>query len=166
MISRTLSLIPIAAVLIFDQVSKLWIIHSVMAPPRSIEINSFLNIVMVWNTGISFGMFNEGVSVWVMAALAGIIILVLMIWFFRSDRIRQRIALGLIIGGALGNLIDRLYYGAVADFLDFHFNDWHWPAFNIADSGITIGAILFIVDGLLFGQKQSPKVATGKRNED
>jgi signal peptidase II len=105
-------------------------------------------LVPVWNTGISFGMF-AGYSDWMPAIISGITIiisLVLLAWLLVTVSVVTKLALSLILGGAVGNIIDRIRFGAVIDFVDIHFMDFHWPAFNIADSAITIGVALFLLD--------------------
>lgn len=144
-----------AVILVLDQISKWWIVGRVMDPPRVIEVTSFFNLVMVWNTGITFGMFgNSAWGRWAFAALALGIVAILVSWLARATYRFLATALGLVIGGALGNVIDRVRWGAVADFLDFHAFGWHWPAFNVADSAIVIGVGLLVLEAL-FGRKES-----------
>ena len=123
-------------------------------------MTGFFNLVMVWNKGISFGMLGEAVDTmrWVLVVFAVIVAIALLIWAKRLTSPLIGIAAGLIAGGALGNAIDRVNYGAVADFFDFHVAGYHWPAFNIADAGITIGVVLLIYDALL-SRRQNPKVS-------
>jgi signal peptidase II len=145
-------------VLILDQITKQWIVMSVMNPPRMIEVAPFFNIVMVWTRGISFGLFNSGAdwNSWVMPILALLITAGLLVLLWRTVSPLLAVALGLVIGGALGNVIDRLRFGAVADFLDFHWADWHWPAFNVADAAICLGALAFVAESL-FAAPEKPK---------
>ena len=135
-------------VLASDQWTKWWIVFHVMQPPQVIEITPFFNLVMGWNYGVSFGMLSSvpELSAWFLPCVVLAIVAGLLIWLFRVDQLSQAIGLGLIIGGAIGNLIDRFRFGAVADFLDFHVWGFHWPAFNIADSAITIGAVALILN--------------------
>lgn len=149
-----------AVVLILDQASKAWIVADVMNPPRIIEVTPFFNLVMVWNRGISFGLFNSGAAwnAYVMPILAGVIAAGLLFILWRSASRLVAIALGLVIGGAVGNIIDRLRFdGGVADFLDFHLGGWHWPAFNVADAAITVGAILFVLESLFVDSEKNKK---------
>ena len=148
-----------AVVAVLDQLSKWWIVNVVMNPPRTIEITPFFNLVMGWNKGVSFGLFNNDSSVtaWVLPGVAIVIVGVLTAWLFRVDRLLLGGALGSIIGGAVGNIVDRLQYGAVADFLDFHVMGFHWPAFNLADSMITVGAVVLILDSLFVRTESSNK---------
>ena len=134
-----------------DQLTKMWALASFFSPPRVIEVFYWFNLVPVWNTGISFGML-AGYSDWMPAIISGITIiisLVLLAWLFVTVSVVTKLALSLILGGAVGNIIDRIRFGAVIDFVDIHFMDFHWPAFNIADSAITIGVALFLLDGFL-----------------
>ncbi len=149
-------LIVSAAVLALDQLTKWWIVFTVMQPPRIIEVTPFFNLVMGWNYGISFGFLNSvpALAQWLLPMVVVVITAALGVWLYRTDRLRPALALGLIIGGALGNLIDRLRFGAVADFLDFHAWGYHWPAFNAADSAITVGAVVLILDSLFVGDEK------------
>jgi len=144
--------LPVAALIIaLDQATKTWIVHDIMAPPRWIEVTSFFNIVMVWNKGASFGLFSTQ-SPWTQAVLGGfavVISIVLAVWMYRARSKWLAVALSLVIGGALGNAIDRAIYGAVADFLDFHAYGYHWPSFNVADIAISVGVVMLLFDGLL-----------------
>ncbi|ACJ00937.1 signal peptidase II [Rhodospirillum centenum] len=151
-----------ALVMLADQLSKWWVLASalpclsgppgpwcaVQAPP--IEVTSFFNLVMAWNRGVSFGLFSHEAEFmpYVLIGVALAISAVLVLWLRRTDRAFQAASIGLVIGGALGNVIDRLRFGAVADFLDFHLSGWHWPAFNVADSAIVVGVALIVADGL------------------
>ena len=139
-----------AAVLAVDQLTKWWIVFTVMQPPRVIEVTPFFNLVLGWNFGVSFGMLNStpAINTWLLPLLTVAITGGLVYWLFRENRRWTVIGLGLIIGGAVGNLIDRLRFGAVADFLDVHAFGYHWPAFNAADSAITVGAIVVILESL------------------
>lgn len=148
-----------AAVLVLDQVSKWWILEVVMQPPRTIPLAPFFNLVLGWNRGVSFGMFNSQspLNAWILPILALAITVVLTLWLFRTDQRWISLALGLVIGGALGNLVDRLRFGAVADFLDLHLAGYHWPAFNVADTGITLGAAVLVLDALFGGPEKHKK---------
>jgi signal peptidase II len=134
----------------FDQLSKWWILNVIMVPANTIPVTQFFNLVLVHNRGASFGIFSDAPG-WASIALivfAIIISIVLAIWMWQAQETLLSVALGLVIGGAIGNVIDRIRFGAVVDFLDFHAGGWHWPAFNVADSAITLGVILLILDSL------------------
>ncbi len=143
------------ATLILDQVSKWWIITEVMNPPTVITVTPFFNLVLGLNTGVSFGMFGGGAEFgrWMLSALALAIATALGVWLWRVHKPWLAAALGMIIGGAIGNVIDRVRVGAVVDFLDFHVSGYHWPAFNVADMGISVGAAILIIDSL-FGDNE------------
>ena len=133
-----------------DQLSKLIILAIVMQPPRVIEITEFFNFVLVWNRGVSFGMLQSA-SIWgpILLGVLTVGIIVLLFFWLREAKTRLCvIALGMVIGGALGNLIDRILHQAVVDFMDFHIGGYHWPAFNVADSAITVGVICIIYESL------------------
>lgn len=158
-----LGLIMAAVILVADQATKAGMI-SVLGTQAGygIELAPFLNVVVVWNRGMSFGLFNAGVAPWAFVLLALAIAAGLAVWLWRAARLNTALALGLILGGALGNVIDRLRFGAVYDFLDFHVAGWHWPAFNLADSAITVGVVLLLLDGL-FEPRESPKTSANAR---
>ena len=128
-----------------DYVSKLWAIESLFVEYQSIELTSFLSMTPVWNSGISFGIFQGSGEI----GRYGFTIFAFLvsIWLiFSSFKLPRYSSLGfiLIASGAIGNAIDRIIYGKVVDFIDFHIEDLHWPAFNLADTIIFIGAVLFI----------------------
>ncbi len=159
-----LGLVVAALVILFDQATKWWIIEVVMQPPRIIlELTPFFNLVMGWNRGISFGLFDgdSAVNVWILPLVALAIVAALVVWLRRVQGAWLASAIGLVIGGALGNVVDRLRFGAVADFLDFHIAGYHWPAFNVADSGITVGVAMLVLDSL-FMRAEKPKSKGGR----
>lgn len=133
-----------------DYASKWWILTDVMNPPRVIEIMSNFNLVLAWNRGVSFGLFNQDSAYGphILTGVAVVIVIGLAIWLWKSTSHWAAIALGLVIGGAIGNVIDRIQYGAVVDFLDVHAFGYHWPAFNVADSAICVGAGMLILESL------------------
>jgi signal peptidase II len=147
---RVMALGIIVAILILDQASKYWILGSVMQPPRVIEVTSFFNIVLAWNRGVSFGMFNTDSTYgpMLLTGLAVGIVCVLAVWLWKAQTRVTVISIALVIGGAAGNVIDRLQYGAVVDFLDVHGFGYHWPAFNVADSAICVGASILVLESL------------------
>lgn len=133
-------------VLLLDQASKLWVL-SAFRFGEVRPVTDFFNLVLVFNSGAAFS-FLAGAGGWqkwffVVLALAISVWLAVMIRRHAAERLLP-LALALVLGGALGNVIDRLRLGAVVDFLDFHLAGWHWPAFNLADSAITIGVILLL----------------------
>ena len=133
--------------------------------PDRIEIFPFFNIVMVWNEGVSFGLFGDGHSEWqpyFLSALALIICCILFFWLLNKPKPTLAIALSVIIGGALGNVLDRLRFGAVADFFDFHVAGWHYPAFNIADSAIVLGVAYLAIDAVFFDKSNQNHIEQPK----
>ena len=107
-----------------------------------------INLVLGFNTGVSFGLFGQAPA-WLLMAFTLAIVAGLLVWIHRSDSRLTASALGLVVGGALGNLLDRLRQGAVADFLDFYIGSYHWPAFNLADVAIVCGVGLLLVESVL-----------------
>lgn len=152
--TRTLLWFAIAAlVVLLDQLTKLWIVSDfVLGESRT--ITGFFNLVRAHNEGAAFSFLSDagGWQRWFFTFLAIAISLVLVVWISRLPRhkINEGIALALILGGALGNLYDRLTLGYVVDFLDFHWSGWHFAAFNVADMGISVGAGLIIIEALFF----------------
>lgn len=146
----------IAALLVFaiDRALKLWIAFVVMQPPRVITLTPFFNLVIAWNRGVSFSLFTQAIenSPLVPTLVAAAIVVALGVWVVKAERVWTALCLGMVIGGALGNMIDRLRYGAVIDFLDVHAGRYHWPIFNFADCGISVGVGLLVLDGL-FGTR-------------
>lgn len=136
-------------VAVVDQVTKATAINALAT--RDVEVTSFLNFTLGFNPGVTFG-FLAAQSIWGVAALVtltAIILALLMIWLVRSRDGIEQPALGCIIGGALGNVLDRIRQGAVTDFIDLHYAGWHWPAFNIADIGIVTGTVVLLAVGFL-----------------
>jgi signal peptidase II len=145
--------LAVAAILfVVDQASKLYV-HDLLASEGLVAraVLPFLNLVTVWNHGISFGLFNvaEGVVRWLFVALGMTVIAGLLVWLTRIEDRLIGFSLGLAIGGAAGNLADRVRFGAVFDFVDLHVFGWHFWIFNVADAGISLGALALLVGGLL-----------------
>jgi signal peptidase II len=140
-------------VIILDQLAKAGILAFLAGSTfgEHQTITSFFNLALTFNRGISFGLFNggAGVNALVFSLVAAVIVAVLVYWLRRVSSPLLAVAIGLIIGGAVGNVIDRLRLGAVVDFLDFHVGSLHWPAFNLADSAICLGVAAMLLDNLL-----------------
>lgn len=147
---------------IADQLSKWWMMEGVFNlsfwPPQqgfpwgsSIEITSFFNLVTVWNKGVSFGLFSDDspYTLWTLVGVTTVIAIGMLIWLMRAENRFLALGLGLVLGGAVGNIIDRIRFGAVFDFLDVYVGNYHWPAFNVSDSCITLGAILILLEGFI-----------------
>ncbi len=142
---------------ILDQGSKL-VIDSSMRLYQSIPVLPYFNLTYVHNTGAAFSFLSEagGWQRWFFAGLAILISAVIAVWLARLKQHETllAIALSLVLGGAIGNLIDRLAYGYVIDFLDVYYGNWHWPAFNIADSAITLGVMLMLAESFGLGKSE------------
>ena len=144
--------ILITACIIADQWTK-WLVQEFM--PAYQEVASYLNVVHAWNPGISWGFLACFSNVAQRMLISGscVVIGILGIWCFRAATFTA-FFLSLVLGGAFGNLIDRFHYGAVFDFLDFHWQEWHFPAFNVADILISIGVGMIILESLICGKKK------------
>ena len=142
-----------ALVLAADQFTKWWIRDVVLGEPSVVVVAPFFNLVWVWNTGVSFGMFgnDSAIGPWVLSAFALVVVGVLVWWARNTRETAIRVAVALIAGGAVGNVVDRIAFGAVFDFVDIHVAGYHWPAFNVADAAITLGAALLIAEALIPG---------------
>ncbi len=135
-----------------DQASKAWLLAHFHATGcgilREQTLTPYFQLVLTCNRGISFGLFNRpGISGLTFAILAALVILVLVFWLSRAHTRFLAAAIGLVIGGAVGNIIDRLRFGGVIDFLSFHVGAWYWPAFNVADSAICLGVAAMLFEG-------------------
>lgn len=172
--NRVLWLSISLAIIILDQVSKWAVMEKIMRPKSTgesghglidwyqstpdivpfsyTEITSFFNLVMAWNTGVSFSMFsNQGEYMpYILIVVAMLITIAFTAWLWNTQNHLQGVSYALIIGGALGNILDRSRFGAVIDFLDFHVLGYHWPAFNVADMSVVIGICLLIIVSLFF----------------
>ena len=132
-----------------DQITKFIVEENTNILKNGLQITSFLNLVYVENRGVSFGMFAEHDKSFYFGILSVLISLYIIYLILNSKKFLELLGLSLILGGALGNGLDRIFYGYVVDFIDFHLNHYHWPAFNVADTSITLGAIAF-VSSLIF----------------
>ena len=138
-------------VLLADQGSKWWVLNVLHLPETgSIEVLPVLNFTMVWNQGVTFGLFHqEGpAGPWILAGVALAVVVALALWLRRAETRLVAGALGAIAGGAIGNVIDRLRFGAVVDFLHAHAFGWSWYVFNVADAAIVCGVAALVLDGL------------------
>ena len=142
--------------LIADQLSKELLLRYLLKIGTVVPvIDDFFRLVIVWNPGVSFGFLggDKALPPCVLSLVAVAVCVGLFVWLRRVDRPLIGWGIGLVIGGAIGNVIDRARWGAVFDFADFHVGQWHWPAFNVADSAIVVGVGLMLLDSLL-GEKQ------------
>jgi len=151
MLARGLAAAAVVAIL--DQLSKAAVLGFFAGRllGEHERIMPFFNLVLTYNRGMSFGLFNNGagVNALLFSLVAAAIVTVLAYWLSRVETPLLAVAIGMIIGGAIGNVVDRIRFGAVVDFLDLHIQSWHWPAFNVADSAICAGVAVMLLDGLL-----------------
>ena len=149
-------LMTAVAAVILDQATKAVVFGYLADTQPVVAVTPFFNLVSAWNTGVSFSMFNNlgGDGVYILSAFSLLVEATLM-----------QVSLGLVIGGAVGNVIDRLRLGAVFDFLDVHCGGYHWPAFNLADSFICIGAVMIVCDGVFLNRRKNA-VAEKKNGTD
>ena len=147
------SLFVFLSVFTFDRLTKLAIINNQLNN-QSIFINNYLNFELIWNTGIGFGLLSQDANIYYhLTSLLIFFVIIFLIYLVIKAIFFEKILYSLILGGAAGNLYDRLIYFAVPDFIDLHINDFHWFTFNIADIFITIGIILIITQDLVSKKK-------------
>ena len=151
---RVASGLAVAAVVaLVDQLAKASILglFAERPPGTLLAVTPFFNLTLTWNRGMSFGLFDNdsALNTVVFTVLAAVIVLGLLVWLWRAREALVVLAIGLVIGGAIGNVIDRLWRGAVVDFLDFHLGQWHFYVFNTADAAISVGVALMLLDSLL-----------------
>ncbi|NQY26859.1 MAG: signal peptidase II [Piscirickettsiaceae bacterium] len=147
-------------VIVLDQVSK-WLMVSWLSLYETVAVIPYFNLTMAHNYGAAFSFLADagGWQKWFFIILASVISLGLLYWLYKLAKTKlEAVSVALILGGAIGNVIDRIYYGYVVDFLDVYYGSYHWPAFNIADSAICIGAVLIIIDS--FTAKSDEKVTS------
>lgn len=161
-------------IVVLDQITKFLVVHHVFgghpsrffawlfekaepfsAPVRT--VTDFFNLVMVWNSGISFGIFQsqQNLMPFILSAFALIVAAGFSVWLWRGPSFFRAVTVGLIVGGAVGNIWDRLRFGAVVDFLDFHVAGAHWPAFNVADMAVSVGVVLLLVQQIFYNRPNS-----------
>jgi signal peptidase II len=148
-----------------DQASKLGVLRyfgEAGCGGHRAEMTSFLDLVVTCNRGVSFGLFNgdAGLNAVVFSLVAAFVVTILVVWLWRVRTGFLGVAIGLVIGGAVGNVVDRLRLGGVVDFLYFHAGSWYWPAFNLADSAICLGVAAMLIDGL-FGRRPTGEAESG-----
>lgn len=155
--ARRLGLALAVLVLVADQASKLFVLKVLdLARRGPVEIAPFLDFLLVWNPGISYGLFPQQTEAgrWGLVAFTVAASGAIGVWLARTRSRFTAVGLGLVLGGAIGNLIDRIRFGAVVDFVHFHVGDFSWYVFNVADATIVIGVVLLLVDAFLSGQER------------
>lgn len=164
MVARGLTVAALVALL--DQLSKAWVLSffgETGCAAHYRPVARFFDLVLTCNTGISFGLFNRSAIGSLVFMLAGTaIVVVLLFWLSRVRGTLMAVALGLVIGGAVGNIVDRLRFDGVIDFLYFHVEAWGWPAFNLADSAICLGVAAILLDGMLARRGAPAAVRSGQ----
>lgn len=154
----TLGLLLATVGLAIDQAVKLWLLFGFnLAQQGRVVLTPFFDLVLVWNRGISYGLFaadSQG-QVWFLVAMKTIITLVLIVWLVRNTDRLTAIALGLLIGGAIGNTLDRVLHGAVVDYASLHAAGYYWYVFNLADVWVVAGVALLLYDAFLAGRNQT-----------
>ena len=147
--------IIVISIFLFDRISKIYIIYldKKFSEPE-IFSSKFLNIHLIWNEGIAFGLFSfDQKSLYnILSIIIFLVILIILIWIIRSKGLK-RYSLLIIFSGAIGNFCDRIYYGAVPDFIDFHIGNFHWFIFNVSDIFITLGVIWMVIQELIDNSK-------------
>lgn len=139
-------------VLALDQASKWWVLRVLDLPRlRQVHVLPFFDLTMVWNQGVTFGLFQQGGAwgPWLLAGLALAVVALLCVWMQRAERRLTACALGAIAGGAVGNVLDRIRFGAVEDFFHLHAGGYSWYVFNVADSAVVCGVAVLLLEGLL-----------------
>lgn len=154
---KIIGILLASIIVIIDQLSKYIIVKEY--PFIKIEVTNFFNLALVYNKGISFGLLNNiQYSNYIFCFISSLIVCFLMKWFKDSNQKYESIGLSLVIGGAIGNIIDRLIYPGVVDFLEFHWQNHYWPSFNIADSAICLGVCILLISSIYYRPKQTNKL--------
>jgi len=151
----------VLAALLADQLSKNYLLYGLdfrsLGPAARIQILPIFDLVMVWNRGVSYGLFQAGsfTATLMLAIFSLVAVVALSWWLIRCERAILGVGLGLVIGGALGNVIDRILYGAVADFFHFYAFGHDWYVFNVADAAITVGVVVLLLDAFIRPESKS-----------
>jgi len=151
---RRLGVLIAAGVFLSDQALKLWLLFVLgLAENGPYAVTSFMNIVLAWNRGISYGLFQQGTDIgrWALVVISFVAAIWLARWMWREPRRLTVVSLALIIGGALGNGVDRAVYGAVVDFVHLHYGSFSWYIFNIADAAIVVGVAALLYESFRSG---------------
>ena len=149
----------VLATVLADQLSKELLMRYLVKAGGTVSVfDGFFRLVSVFNSGVSFGFLggDKALPPWILSVVAVVVCIGLFVWLRRIDRPLIGWGIGLVIGGAIGNVIDRARWGAVFDFADFHVGQWHYPAFNVADSAIVVGVGLMLIDSLIGQKRRTP----------
>ncbi|MCF3931887.1 signal peptidase II [Acuticoccus sp. M5D2P5] len=150
---RGAAIILAVTILLLDQATKLFVLHRLDLSQGPINVLPVMDLTLVWNRGISYGLLqSEGLGRWLLVAFTAVAVVALSVWLWRTQRPLVQIAVGLIIGGAIGNLIDRVAYGAVVDFVHLYYAGFSWYVFNVADAAIVVGVVVLLIDSLFPGR--------------
>ncbi|MDQ0505501.1 signal peptidase II [Xanthobacter agilis] len=162
-----LGLLTAFLVLVADQVTKTWAIGFMAAHgPGLVPVAPILDLVALWNAGISYGLFPQGeTGRWVLVAIKVVAALAFALWLTRAQRPAEALGLGLLIGGALGNAVDRVVYGAVFDFISLHAGGYRWYVFNVADIAVVGGVGLLLYDAFFGRASKTPPSPTPMRSQ-
>jgi signal peptidase II len=156
---RILGALTALVVLLLDHASKWWLLHGLkLQADERVAVAPFLDFELLWNQGVSFSLFQQDTAAgrWLLLGLTLAATVLLCVWLWRVGSRLAALGLGAIVGGALGNGYDRFSYGAVIDFLDFHAFGYHFYVFNLADSAITLGVVVLLLDSLLADRRARP----------
>ena len=153
----SIKFVIIFLIFLIDQVSKYYIINIFKFQNETIYLSSFLNLQLIWNEGIAFGLLSFENNLYYNAITFVIIIVILILLFLIKNDDQYSYFYSIIVGGALGNLIDRIRYSSVPDFIDFHISNFHWFVFNIADIFVSLGVICLIVAEIFFNKNVNEK---------
>ena len=155
---RRLGLAVVLVVFLADQALKLWLLFGLrLAETGPFAVTPFMNIVLAWNRGISYGLFQQGTDIgrWALVVISIAAAVWLWRWMWREERPLTVVSLALIVGGALGNGLDRAVYGAVVDFVHLHWGSFSWYIFNIADAAIVVGVVGLLYESFRPGAEKS-----------
>ena len=156
--ARRLGVLIVAGIFLLDQASKLWLLFVLgLAENGPYAVTSFMNIVLAWNRGISYGLFQQGTDIgrWALVVISIVAAIWLGRWMWREQRSLTVVSLALVVGGALGNGLDRAVYGAVVDFVHLHYGSFSWYIFNIADAAIVVGVVGLLYESFRPGAEKS-----------
>lgn len=154
--SLRIGVLVAAVVFVVDLASKLWVLDGLaLEATGPIRLTPWLDFVLVWNRGISYGLFQQESDLgrWLLVGVTIVATIALTVWMARTTSRLSAVALGLVVGGAVGNGVDRVVYGAVVDFVHFHVADFSWYVFNVADAAIVAGAALIVLEAVRGGPK-------------